>query len=143
MDLVAQVVDINLWAVLVAAAAAYVGGAIWYSQSVFGKAWRKMVVASTRVKDKDLMQPSAPMLIGQGFAQLIMAYVLAYLMGLLGAENWIEGVVVAGWIALGFVVTMSLADALWKGTRKKLWAVETGYAVLSLLLMGAILGAWQ
>lgn len=36
-------VDINIWAVILAAASSMVVGSIWYAQKVFGAEWMKMV----------------------------------------------------------------------------------------------------
>ncbi len=139
----AQVVDINLWAVLVAALAMMALGAVWYSPVLFGKQWQTMVMAWTKMKEKDFKEGANIAYLGSSLAYLVMAYVLAYLLGLLEATSWQEGVTVAGWIALGFLVTRSLTFSLFHDVRKKLWAINTGYDVVGLLMMGAIIGGWQ
>ena len=139
----AQVVDINLWAVLVAALAMMALGAAWYSPMLFGKQWQTMVMAWTKMKDKDFREGAAVAYIGSALAYLVMAYVLAYIMGLLEATSWQEGVTVAAWIGLGFMVTRGLTFGLYHNMRKKLWAITTGYDVVGLLVMGAIIGGWQ
>lgn len=140
---VAQSVDINLWAVLVATVAAFAVGAVWYSPLLFAKPWQKMLQAWTGIKDKTMKERASVAMVGSFFCYLVMAYVLAYFFALLEVSNLAEGVTVAAWIALGFVVTLSMAYALYHGERKKLWAINTGYNVLNLVVMGAILGAWQ
>ena len=139
----AQVVDINLWAVLVAAVSMMALGALWYSPVLFGNQWKNMVMTWTKMKDKDFKEGAGVAYLGSALAYLVMAYVLAYLMGLLEATSWQEGVTVAAWIALGFMVTRSLTFGLFHNVRKKLWAINTGYDVVGLIVMGAILGAWQ
>lgn len=141
---VAQVVSINPWAVLVAAAAAFGLGAVWYSPTLFGKEWQSMMMASVKgMTEKKMRQGATAAYIGSFFVYLVTAYVLAYFIGLLESASVVEGLVVASWAALGFVVTFSLSDALFNDTRKKLWAINTGYKVASLLVMGAIIGAWK
>lgn len=139
---VAQVVDVNLVAVLVAAVAAWVLGAVWYSPVLFAKPWLKMVTARG-AKEKDLKDNAAVAMVGSGLVFLVMSYVLAYLVGLVGADSFVEGVTVGAWIGLGFVATWAIVNALYDGTRKKMWAINTGYSVLALMLMGAILGVWR
>ncbi|MBI3983935.1 DUF1761 domain-containing protein [Candidatus Microgenomates bacterium] len=140
---VAQVVDVNLAAVGVAAVAKWALGAVWYSPVLFGKQWQGLITASHKLTTKDMKQGAATAFVGSFFSYLVMAYVLAYFMGLLNVTGWVEGVVVGGWVALGFMVTLSLSNALYEGTRKKLWGINISYTVLGMLLMGAILGFWQ
>lgn len=139
----AQTVDVNLVAVLVAAAAAVAVGAVWYSQPLFGKQWRKMVLAWTKMSEKSMKETAASAMIGGAFCNLVLAYALAYFFGLLEVGNASEGVAVAAWVAVGFVATVTLMNALFHGERKKLWLINIGHSALSLVAMGAILGAWQ
>lgn len=143
MITLAQTVDINLWAVLGAAAAMFAVGAVWYSPVLFGKEWQKMIVASGKLKASDMKKMAPEALIGSFLCYLLMAYALAYINALLGVDGWIDGITVAAWIALGFVVTISLSNALYDGTRKKLWSINTGYTLIGILLMGVILGVWH
>ncbi len=136
-------VDINGWAVLISALAGFGLGAIWYSPLLFAKQWQEMTVASTHLKADDMKKMSTAAMFGSALVYLVMAYVLAYLNSLLGVTSATEGLVVASWIALGFVLTLDMMRALYNQTRKKLFAINTGYVVLSLLLMGLILGAWN
>jgi len=46
-------------------------------------------------------------------------------------------------IWLGFVVTTSIVNHLFAGRRWVVWFIEMGYHLVSLLAMGAILGAWR
>lgn len=138
-----QTVDINLWAVLVSALSSMVIGGIWYSQLVFAKQWQKMVSSWTGLKEKDFKQRAPVAMLGSFFCYLVMAYVLAYFLALFEVSGAAEGATIAAWIALGFVVTLSMSYALYHGERKKLWAINTGYNVINLVAMGAILGAWQ
>ena len=136
---VAEVVDINLVAVLVSAAVMFLIGSVWYSPMLFAKPWQ----ALTKLKEKDLRQNMASSYVGAFLSFLIIAYALAYFVGQLGAESAMEGAVVAGLVAFGFAVPLTLSNALMHNTRKKLWSINTGYAIVGLLVMGAILGAWR
>lgn len=141
---VAQVVDINPWAVLVATLVAFGLGAIWYAPALFGNEWKRMHLATYKgVTEKKMREGATSAYLASFFTYLVMAYVLSYFIGLLETATVLEGLVVASWAALGFVVTLSLSDAIFTNERKKLWAINTGYKVASILAMGAIIGAWK
>ncbi len=141
--LTVNAVDINWGAVVVSALAAWVLGAVWYAPPLLGKKWQAMVMAESKIKASDMKAGAKMAFAGSALALLLMAYVLDYLMGLTGASSTMEGLVVAAWAALGFVVTTTMIHALYHNVRTKLWAINTGYLVLGLLVMGAILGAWR
>src|SRR5687768_10684137 len=125
---VAEVVDINLLAVLVAAVVMFAVGAVWYSPMLFAKPWQE----AAKLKEKDLRANMAASYIGSFLAYLIVAYGLAYFIGQLGANGAVEGAVVGGLAAFAFIVPMTLSNALFHNTRKKLWVINTGYAVVGL-----------
>lgn len=136
---VAEVVDINLLAVLVSAVAMFVLGAVWYSPPLFAKQWQ----ALTKLKEKDLKANMAVSYIGSFLCYLIMAYALAYFVGQLGVDGAADGAILGGLVGFGFAVPLTLSNALFHNTRKKLWMINTAYAVLGLILMGVILGVWK
>lgn len=56
----------------------------------------------------------------------------------------IMGGLQAGWWNwLGFVAPTTVGMVLWEGKPWKLWIITAGFYLLSLLLMGVILGAWM
>jgi hypothetical protein len=52
-----------------------------------------------------------------------------------------NGMTVAFWAWLGFVVPIKLGDALWGGKMSLFW-LGAGYNLVLLLVTGAIIGAW-
>lgn len=75
-----------------------------------------------------------------------MAYVLAH--SIIFAGSFLhQGGVVAGlqaafWSWLGFVAPVTLGSVLWDGKPWKLWGINAGYFLVTLLVMGLILGYW-
>ncbi len=133
-------VNINWLAVLLAAIANMVIGALWYSPALFGKQWTKLMKMSDedvrQVKKKGMQKEYLVMFI----AALVMAYVFAHFIVLLGVVSAIE---LAFWIWLGFIATTSLGSILFEGKSSTLYLINTSYYLVSLIVMGFILTAWH
>jgi hypothetical protein len=80
--------------------------------------------------------------IWQFIASLVMFYVLAYVIGLMGMAGVGGALRGAFWVWLGFVVTMKLGDALWGGKMVLFW-LSIGNSLITLLVGAAIIGAWK
>ena len=126
----------------VAALAAFMLGALWYSPMLFAKAW----VAAHGYTEADVkaMQANAPKAYGISFlCFLLMAHVLAWLVHLTGASNWMYGLHLGflGW--LGFALPLGLTAHVYSNKKLATFLIDLGYQFVYLLLMGAIIGAWQ
>jgi hypothetical protein len=53
------------------------------------------------------------------------------------------GLLTAAWAWLGFVAIPQGVNTVFAGTRKKLWAINTGYFLVVLLINGMILASWH
>ncbi len=136
-------VDINYWAVLASAVAANVIGGLWYSPVLFGKAWMKLSGLDGK-KLEELKKKSSP---GKVYAlmfvgSLVMAYVLSHFIDYTQATTVFEGAQAGFWVWIGFVATVQLGSMLWEGKPAKLYFLNTGYQLVSLLTMGIILAVW-
>jgi hypothetical protein len=132
-------VHINYAAVLVAAIAQMVIGAIWYSPGLFAKQWSKLV--GRKLED---MRKDAAMSYGlAALAALITAFVLAHIVGYAMADTVVKGLQTGFWVWLGFVATTSAVNTVFAGRPSKLWAIDSGYFLVSLLVGGGILAAWH
>ena len=94
-------VDINMWAVLVATVVNMVVGSFWYSKSLFGKEWAKVV-------GRKLEEMGSG---GKGYAvaavgALIQAYVLAHFVQYAGSTSFWDGMITGAWLWLGFVAVV-------------------------------------
>lgn len=129
--------DVNLVAVLIAALAFFGLGAIWYSPKVFGRYW---MTHENIVHPENYNHP-----IWVYFAEfaldLLTAFVLAVFISWVGAFNWMDGLKIGLWIWIGFVLPFKLSTIIWgKKSFRCLW-VNSGFILVGLLLMGAIIGA--
>ena len=128
-------VTINYVAVLVAAVASMGLGAIWYGP-LFGKHW--MALSGMKKEDVDMSKGAMTKMYAAGFViALVMAYVLAWWIGL--SETRVSAFMTGFWLWLGFVATITYNSVLWGGRPKKLWLLDNGYYLLSLLMMSMIL----
>lgn len=134
-------VDINLWGVFWAAVSSMVVGSIWYSKGVFGTAWQKMAGV-----DEAKAKQDAPMaLAGMFVLALLMAYVLAHVAYL--SVSFFEdytyqfAAISSGfWLWLGIVLPIVASNSLFDQRRKKLTAIHAGNWLVTLVVMGWVLG---
>jgi hypothetical protein len=132
---------VNYFAVLVAAIAAMVLGALWYSPLLFGKLWMALSgLGEKKLNDMKAKGMTKGYVLGF-LSNLVMAYVLAWVIGL-GGVNIQNGLMISALAWLGFLATSSLGGVLWEGKSPKLYLLNAAHSLTSMLIMGAILGAW-
>lgn len=128
---------INLWAVLAAAASAFVLGGLWYGP-LFGKAWQREVGLS----EERLKQGNMALVFGGGFVlSLIAAAVFAVFLGARPGLPFALGAGLAaglGWVAASFGI-----NYLFARRSLKLWLIDGGYHSLQFVLYGLVLGLWH
>ncbi len=140
--------EINYLAVLVCAVAAIFIGSFWYSPKVFGSLWMEgMGVNQLSPEEKEKMKAAMGWTYFQQFiGSLLTAYVLAHVIAAFfaaGVSSGIGGGLQGGfWIWLGFILPLKYGESLWSGKKFKYVAVDLGGNLITLLVMGAILGAW-
>jgi hypothetical protein len=132
-------IPINLWAVLVAALVKMVVGAIWYSPPLFAGPWQKLTGVGEADMKAALPKAMAVDLIGS----LIMAFVLAHAVVYAGAATVVLGAAVGFFSWLGFVATVTIAQVTYERRPFRLFLINNGALLVSLVLMGAILAIWR
>ncbi len=135
--------EINYFAVLIAAVASMAVGFAWYSPMFYGKQWMKLMGYTAETMKK--AQKEMGKWYGLSFVvALVTAYVLSQVMGL--SENFYHyprvqtGLTSAFWMWLGFVMPVQMTDQIFGEKRWKLLAINTGYQLVALLAMGIVLG---
>lgn len=131
---------VNFLAVLVAAIAAHIVGFLWYGP-LFGKKWMQLTNLTEKDKEKSKQKGMAKVIVGSFLGTLVMAGVLAFLVGLAGVTVT-NGLMLGFLTWLGFLATSQMGMVFWENKPWALYALQTGHYLISLLLMGAILGAW-
>ena len=134
---------INTLAILIAAVVGWLAGAVWYG--LLGKAW---VAAQGRTMEEFKAQQAAtvgkfsgqiPFILAL-FANLVMAWVLAGMVGHLGVVTVRSAVISALFVWVGFVVTTITVNDAFGGGRYTLAAIDSGHWLLVLVLMGVVIG---
>lgn len=133
--------NVNFVVVFIAAIAPMVLGFIWYGP-LFGAKWMK-IMGITK-KDIEAKKADLPRMYFLMFlSAIVMSYVLARLIVIGGASNAISGAVVGFWTWIGFIATVKLGDVLFNGSPLNLYYIDVTYRLISLVIMGAILGIWR
>ncbi|HLQ42619.1 MAG TPA: DUF1761 domain-containing protein [Thermoplasmata archaeon] len=143
----ALMLDANFYiAVIVAAIVSFILGGIWY-QPLFGKAW--MAALGKTEADKEAMRKQAPKgfvagLIGAFISSFVLALFLEYgRLANVGLPSGVAGGLVVGFLVwFGFLMTTTVAGAIFEGRSRKLVGINVGFTFVSYLAMGLILGIW-
>ncbi len=138
-------VVVNYWAVLVCGVASQILGMLWYSPMLFGRAWMKIIGMADMSPEatKEMKKKAMPGYLVSFIGALVMAYVLKHFLAYAGAKDAVGGLQGAFWAWLGFVGTVGLTNAMFDVRPKKFFLINSGFFLALLLIMGAILGAWQ
>jgi hypothetical protein len=129
---------INYPAVVVAALANYVIGAIWYA-ALFRKAWAKLSgVAEMKVTVLSVILALVGAFLMSWVLDHALIFASAYVK-MTGAGGGLEG---AFFNWLGFVAPVTLGIVIYEKKSWKLWLLNNGYWLISLLVMGIILSVW-
>jgi hypothetical protein len=133
---------INILAVIVSAIVTFGIGALWYSPLLFGKQWVEFNAVSP---DKvEAMRKNAPRLYGLSFVcYLVMAAMFAVLLRMTHIEHILGGAKLGFLLWLGFVATVGLTASLYAGRSMKAYALDAGYQLVFLVVMGLILLIWH
>ena len=129
----------NYLAIVIAAVAAWLAGAGWYM--ALGKTWTA-ALGTTPEK----MTPAGHRLgaflpyVYAFIAELLMAWILAGLLGHIGALTVRGGIISAAFCWLGFVMTTMVVNNTFAGRDARLLLIDGGHWLLVLVLMGAIIG---
>ena len=136
MDLAASVGNINLLSVIVATLSSFLIGGIWYGP-LFGKAWMK----EFNFTEEDLKKRSIPKTFG---FSILLAFIAAIILEMfIGSEADFTFGAMAGFFAgIGWVATFLGILYLFEMHSLKAYFINAGYCIISLTIMGAVLGAW-
>jgi hypothetical protein len=131
---------VNYIAVLCAAVGAWIAGAIWYT--VFSKPWKAALGWSeAEIEGAQGKVPVGPMILSF-VAELIMAILLAGLIGHFGAVTIKTGVIVGALCWLAFVATTISVNNAYQGRKVALTFIDGAHWLAVLLVQGAVIGAF-
>lgn len=130
---------LNIPAILAAAVLAFVLGGMWYSPLLFGKAWMQ----ENNLTDEELKKGNSTRIFGFSFLwSLVMAFNLGMFLndpGTTTSFGTLAGFLTGfGWIAMGIFIV-----GLFERRSTRYMLINAGYMVVTLTLMGFIIGIWR
>jgi hypothetical protein len=129
----------NYLAIVIAAAAAWLAGAGWYM--MLRKPWMAALGTTPEKMEEARRRPGAFLPFVYAFvAELVMAWILAGLLGDIGALTVRNGIISAAFCWAGFVITTMVVNNGFAGRDPRLLLIDGGHWLIVLLLMGAIIG---
>jgi Protein of unknown function (DUF1761) len=133
--------NINWLAVIIAAVAGWLVGAVWYT--VLSKQWLAAQGKTMETAKQEAAGQSLPVLLIIVFvADLIMAVMLSGIMTHVGPFTVRSGLISGALIWFGFVITAIATNYAFQGRKPMLTLIDGGYWLAVLLVVGGILGAF-
>jgi len=130
--------SLNWLAIIVAAISAFVLGGLWYSPLMFVKRWMK----ETGITEEDTKNTNMIKLFGLAF---LMSFIAAFFLAMfIGPKAGAGFGALAGFMAgFGWVFTFMGISYLFESRTLVHFLINATYSVLSLTIMGFIIGVWQ
>jgi hypothetical protein len=129
---------INWLAVIVAGLSAFAVGGIWYSRPLFGNAW----MTDSKLTEEEIKLGNKGKIFGfTAIFSLLMAVNLA--MFLADAKTDVSWGTTAGFLAGIWTFCAIAIHSLFELKGWRYIFINGGYSLVSLTLMGAIIGAWR
>jgi Protein of unknown function (DUF1761) len=129
----------NYAAVIVAAVAYWVLGAVWYAV-LFAKPW--MAYENITEAQAKSMNPVLPYVI-TFLLNLVIAYVLSMIIQWRSANTAARGASVGVLLWIGILGPITYTTRMYEMRPNGLFLINEVYPLAGLVLMGAILGAWS
>jgi hypothetical protein len=131
-----EVCGVSVIAVIISAVVYMILGMLWYGP-MFGKSWVKLT------GKKDMKENMDPKTIAMGIVVAILqVFVLAKIMEMSGVMSVDGGAMLGALVAIGFSLPINLNRVLWEKIPIQLFWINTLHAIASLMLAGAIIGAF-
>ncbi len=126
--------DVNWIAVIVAALSGFLIGGLWYGP-IFGKSWQ----VESGVSDEMAQAGNMPMIFGLTFLlNLFSAFVLAHVLMTYATPALGTTIMIAGGIALGFIIPAIGINYLFSRKSLKLFMIDAIYWLVAYSIMGLI-----
>ena len=134
-----QEIAINYGALVVAALIRIVVAALWFSPFAFMESWRAIVGLDVKTMNAGMPRAIATDVVGS----LVMAFVLVHAVVYAGAATIGQGAAVGLFNWLGFIAVIQLSETMHENRPLRYLLITTGYNLIALVLMGALLAVWR
>ena len=132
--------EISWLSVLAAAIASFAFGAVWYLS--LGKQWLAAIAKTEEEVAPAGKTNPAPFVI-TFFIQILMAWLLAGLIGHIGQFSLMNGLVTAFWCWLAFIITTMTVNHRYSLAPWSLTLIDGAHWLGVVLIQGAITGWWN
>lgn len=129
----------NWLAIICAAGAYWVLGAVWY-MALFGKIWAAGIEQHGVKLQRSGM---AAKMVGNFIGNLVAAVIMARLIARTGMADMMHGLKLGAGVGVGFSATALSIQYLWESKPLKVWLIDASYHVFGCVLLGAILSVWH
>jgi hypothetical protein len=131
--------ELNYVAIVVCAVIVWMLGATWYSPLLFAKPWVAIVGRKMGEKPVGVYKGMIGSLIGD----ILLCFVLAHTVRWSGADGWMDGAHIGLITWVGFFAAPLYPQSIYEGRPFKYFAINGGYWLVSLLIVGAVLAVWR
>lgn len=128
---------VNWIAIAAAVGSAFVIGGMWYSPLLFVNSWLEMSGVDKPAFDAGLRKALFADLLSAAAMALILNQVLRWS----GATGLASGLLVALLVWMGFVASVLITEVTYEHRPFAFFAISSGYRLVTLEVMGAILSA--
>ncbi|MEQ1849703.1 MAG: DUF1761 domain-containing protein [Candidatus Peribacteraceae bacterium] len=135
---------VNLAAVLVAAAVAFIIGFLWHGP-LFGKQWMTLMeIPQSKVDAMKAqgMGPMVPRMVAAYVQQCVIAFVVSYLATMLAVTDAVSAIYFAVLLWFGFIATVLLNTVLWEERKMNLYLFNVTYHLVTLIAITLVVVLW-
>jgi hypothetical protein len=135
--------QLNWLAVIVAAVVYFVIGAAWFAPAVFGRPWMA-AIGFDESRPRPEMNPMS--YAGPAAFYLIASIATGLLAAATGTDTLGEGAILGLVVGVGYALVVTATDAVFDPNKPRPWtwfAISGAYHVVSLVIVGMIIGAWR
>ncbi len=125
----------NWLGVVVCVVVALIVGFVWYSRMLFLNPW----LAGMGKGPEFVQRPNPMNYVIMIVGAFVTALFLDFLIRIMGASGAAGGALAGVIVWLGFVATTSASNAVFSGRGWKVWGIEAGNHLVTLVLMGIVL----
>jgi len=132
----------NWWAILVAAVAYFILGAIWYSKALFGSKWAKLV--NLDVTNPDLKKGMGGMMFSTFVLILIVCFGLSLLVNMIKFDdNYLYGIKLGLLTGFAFATTAVSISYVYERKPTDLYLINNGYHIIGHVIAATIIVLWR
>ena len=131
---------LNLWPVVVSAVILWLLGAVWYSPALFARPW---MAALGITPDPANRKGLVPGMIASLVGDFILAFALDHILHWAHAGTLHGGAFIGFLVWFGFFAAPNFPQGIYEKRPFRLFAINNGYWLVGLLIVGVLMAMWQ